>query len=166
MTPYFLFNLLLIFLMKAADNMLTTGKTILIQRSRPILASLSVVASQILFYLLINEIGTGDNHIAIYVVSLASGIGTYLALKIGNRFSKERIYVNVILSDDKEAMIELREFLKDHKITNLATDGYTKDWQKTIAITAYAETREQSQIIDEYLLHSQTKFKRLIQKQS
>ena len=141
MTPYFLFNLLLIFLMKAADNMLTTGKTILIQRSRPILASLSVVASQILFYLLINEIGTGDNHIAIYVVSLASGIGTYLALKIGNRFSKERIYVNVILSDDKEAMIELREFLKDHKITNLATDGYTKDWQKTIAITAYAETR-------------------------
>lgn len=166
MTPYFLFNLLLIFLMKAADNMLTTGKTILIQRSRPILASLSVVASQILFYLLINEIGTGDNHIAIFVVSLASGIGTYLALKIGNRFSKERIYVNVILSDDKEAMIELREFLKDHKITNLATDGYTKDWQKTIAITAYAETKEQSQIIDEYLLHSQTKFKRLIQKQS
>lgn len=166
MTPYFLFNLLLIFLMKAADNMLTTGKTILIQRSRPILALLSVVASQILFYLLINEIGTGDNHIAIYVVSLASGIGTYLALKIGNRFSKERIYVNVILSDDKEAMIELREFLKDHKITNLATDGYTKEWQKTIAITAYAETKEQSQIIDEYLLHSQTKFKRLIQKQS
>ena len=29
MTPYFLFNLLLIFLMKAADNMLVAGITIL-----------------------------------------------------------------------------------------------------------------------------------------
>ena len=29
MTPYFLFNLLLIFPMKAADNMLTAGITIL-----------------------------------------------------------------------------------------------------------------------------------------
>ena len=39
------------------------------------------------------------------------------------------------------------------------------DWQKTIAITAYAETKEQSHLIDDYIAHSQSKFKRLIQKQ-
>jgi len=158
-------TLIILFLAKTADNMLTTGKTILVQRNRPILASLAVIASQIIFYKLIDSIGSSDNDLALYVVSIASGVGTFLALKLGSRFSKERTYVNVILSDDKEAMIELRDFLKEHRITNLTTDGYTKDWQKTIAITAYAETKEQSHLIDDYLSHSHTKFKRLIQKQ-
>jgi len=144
--------------------MLTTGKTILVQRNRPILASLAVIASQIIFYKLIDSISSSDNDLALYIVSVASGVGTFLALKVGSRFSKERTYVNVILSDDKDAMIELRDFLKEHKITNLATDGYTRDWQKTIAITAYAETKEQSRLIDEYIQGSHVKFKRIIQR--
>lgn len=145
--------------------MLTTSKTILVQRNRPILASFAVIASQIIFYKLINSIGSSENDLALYIVSVASGVGTFLALKLGNRFSKERTYVNVILSDDKDAMIELREFLKVHKITNLTTDGYTKDWQKTIAITAYAETKEQSHLIDEYMKESCVKFKRIVQRE-
>ena len=58
----------------------------------------------------------------------------------------------------------LRDFLKEHKITNLATEGFTKNWDKSIAITAYAETREQSRLIDEYIRNSNTKLKRIIQK--
>jgi len=159
------FTLILLFAAKAADNMLTTGKTILVQRNRPILASLAVVLSQIIFYKLIDSIAASENDLSMYVVSVASGVGTFLALKVNTRFSKERTFVNIILSDDMPAMMELRDFLMKHKITNLTTDGYTKDWQKTIAITAYAETKEQSRYIDEYLQGCSAKFKRLIQKQ-
>ena len=160
-----IFTLILLFAAKAADNMLTTGKTILVQRNRPVLASLSVILSQIIFYKLIDSIAASESDLAMYIVSIASGVGTFLALKVNTRFSKERTFVNVILSDDMPAMMELRDFLMEHKITNLTTDGYTKDWQKTIAITAYAETKEQSRYIDEYLQGSNAKFKRLVQKQ-
>lgn len=160
--PY-IFTLILLFVAKAADNMLTTSKTILVQRNKPILASLAVIASQIIFYKLIDSIAAAESDLALYIVSVASGVGTFLALKVNTRFSKERTFVNVILSDNKQAMMELRDFLKEHHITNLATDGYTKDWQKTIAVTAYAETKEQSSLIDEYLKNNQTKFKRIIQ---
>ena len=98
----------------------------------------------------------------IYVIALASGVGTLLALVISNKFSKEKTYVNVILSDNKEEMILLRDFLKDNKITNLTTDAYTKDWKKTIAITAYAETKVQSKLIDKFISESDNKFKRII----
>ncbi len=161
----FVLSLLFLFALKTIDNMLTTGKTILAQRNKPILSALSVILSQIIFYKLIAQISSSDNDIALYVVSLASGIGTYLALKLDHRFSKERTYVNVILSDDKEAMLSLLAFLREHKITNLATDGYTREWKKTISVTAYAETKEQSRLIDEYLSNSSVKFKRLVQKQ-
>lgn len=157
-------ELLLLFGLKAADNLLSTGKQILIQRHKPILASLSVVLSQIIFYRLIDKVSAYNGDLALYIVAIASGVGTLLAVKISDKFSKERTFVNVILSDDREAMVDLREFLKEHHITNLATDGYTKDWNKTIAITAYAETREQSHLIDQYIKDSSVKFKRIIQK--
>ena len=157
-------ELLLLFGLKAADNLLSTGKQILIQRHKPILASLSVVLSQIIFYRLIDKVSTYNGDLALYIVAVASGVGTLLAVKISDKFSKERTFVNVILSDDRDAMVDLREFLKEHHITNLATDGYTKNWNKTIAITAYAETREQSRLIDQYIKDSSVKFKRIIQK--
>ena len=99
-----------------------------------------------------------------YAIAVASGVGTYLAVKLNDKFSKERTFVNVILSDNREAMEELRDYLAEHKITNLATEAFTKEWEKTIAITAYAETKEESRLLDAYIANSETKFKRVITK--
>ena len=73
--------------------------------------------------------------------------------------------MNVIMSDDKEAMQRLRDFLAEHHINNVAADSYTLDWStKTITITAYAETKEQSMLINRYIEKSPLKFKRVVQK--
>ena len=87
-----------------------------------------------------------------------------MACLISDKLSKDRTYVNVIMSDDLDAMKELRDFLAEHHITNVATDSYTLDWDtKTITITAYAETKAQSRLINSFIDGSQTKYKRLIQ---
>ena len=127
MTIEIIIELVVLFLLKAVDNLLSTGKQILIQRHRPILASLSVVISQIIFYRLISKVSASGGDLALYIVSIASGVGTLIAVKLSDKFSKERTFVNIILYDDIQAMIDLREFLMAHKITNLTTDGYTKD---------------------------------------
>lgn len=67
------------------------------------------------------------------------------------------------MSDNFEEMKKLRGFLAANKITNVVGVSYTLDWEKTLAITAYAETKEQSRLIDEYLNNSDTKFKRMVQ---
>ncbi|MDD2505572.1 MAG: hypothetical protein PHF21_04835 [Bacilli bacterium] len=154
-------NLFLVFIIKVFDNILGTTKTILIQQNKSIIAGFIVIISQIIFYKLISAVTTGGD-VIMYLISIASGLGTYLALKINNKFSKEKTFVNVILSDNKKEMIKLRNFLKNHKITNLATDGYTKNWKKTIAITAYAETKKDSKLIDDYIANCENKFKRII----
>lgn len=158
----FLINILVVSFVKIIDNILSTGKAILIQRNKAVLAGIFVAVSQIIFYKLINVAQNGKY--MIYVISVASGIGTYLAIFISNKFSKERLYVNVLLSDDKDAMIDLRNFLQLNKITNLTTDGYTKDFKKTLAVTAYVETKEKSKLLDNYINNSNTKYKRIIQK--
>lgn len=155
-------NIVIVFLIKVFDNIIGTSKTLLIQKNKSVLASFTVIISQIIFYKLI-DIVDNDGEYMIYVVAIASGLGTYLALLISNIFSKERTYVNVILSDNKKEMKKLRDFLKNNKITNLTTDAYTKDWKKTIAITAYAETKNDSKKIDEFISNSDNKFKRIIE---
>ena len=155
-------NLISVFIVKIIDNVLSTSKTLLIQKNKAFLAGLSVAISQIIFYKLIDAVTEGGD-LTMYIISIASGFGTYLAIYISNKFSKDRLFVNVILSDDKEAMIELREFLMKNKINNLTTDGYTKDFNKTLAITAYVETKEKSKLLDKYIENSNIKFKRIIQ---
>lgn len=162
MTAFYMF---ILFLAKVLDNTLNTAKTILVQRNRCLLAGVALGLSNFIYLSITKDIVTSDSTLALVIVSIASGVGCCLAVALSNRFSKDRTYVNVILSDDKEAMKEFRDFLAKNHITNVATDSYTLDWsRKSISITAYAQTKVQSRLIDEYIERSLLKCKRVIRK--
>lgn len=159
------FYMFILFLAKVLDNTLNTAKTILVQRNRCLLADVALGLSNFIYLSITKDIVTSDSTLALVIVSIASGVGCCLAVALSNRFSKDRTYVNVILSDDKEAMKEFRDFLAENHITNVATDSYTLDWsRKSISITAYAQTKAQSRLIDEYIERSLLKCKRVIRK--
>ena len=154
-----------LFFAKMLDNALSTAKTILIQRNRCLLAGVCLAVSNYIYLLITKDVVSSDSNLAMIVVSVASGVGCCLAVAVSNKFSKERTYVNVIMSDNREAMQEFRDLLAERHITNVTTDSYTLDWEtKTITITAYAETKEQHRLIGRYIEESPLKFKRVIQK--
>ena len=159
-------HLAILFLAKFLDNVLSTTKTIFIQRGKCVLAGAALAVSNYIAYSITKSIVTADNNIAIIVVSVASGVGCCLAMAINKRLSRDRLFVNVIMSDNREAMQDLRDFLALHHSTNVAADSYTLDWNtKTITITAYSQTRAESELINTYLIQSPQKFKRVIQRQ-
>ena len=158
-------HLAILFVAKMMDNALSTAKTILVQRNRCLLAGIALALSNYIYFCITRNIVTTDSNLAILVVSIASGVGCCLAVALNNRLSRERTFVNVIMSDDLDAMRQFRDFLAEHHITNVAADSYTLDWSvKTITITAYAETKEESMLINRYIENSPLKFKRVIQK--
>lgn len=158
-------HLAVLFIAKMLDNALGTAKTILVQRNRCVLAGIALTLSNYIYFCITKNIVTNDSDLAIIVVSIASGVGCCLAMLLNNHLSKDRIFVNVIMSDDKEAMQHFRDFLAEHHITNVATDSYTRDWNtRTITITAYAETKKESMLINQYIEESPLKFKRVVQK--
>ena len=124
-----------------------------------------MVISDFIYFWITKRVVSSDSMAAILVVSLAGGVGCALACLLSDKMSKDRTYVNVIMSDDLEAMMDFRDFLAKNHITNVASDSYTLDWdQKTITITAYAETKAESRLINKYIEESPLKFKRVIQK--
>ena len=153
-----------LFLAKVLDNALSTTKTIMIQRSRWILAGIAVILSDFIYYWITKRVVSADGELAMLIVSVAGGIGCSLACLVSDKLSKDRTYVNVIMSDNLEAMQAFRDFLAEHHITNVAADTYTLDWHtKTITITAYPETKAESRLITRYIAESPLKFKRLVQ---
>ena len=153
-----------LFLIKVLDNALGTAKTILIQKNKCFLAGLALAISNFLYFKLTKNVVNMDGDFALYIIAFASAVGCWLAIGFDNKFSKDRTYVNVIMSDDIDEMKRFRDFLAENKITNVAADTYTRDWsRKTLTITAYAETKLQSKLIDDYIANSGVKFKRVIQ---
>ena len=158
-------HLIILFFAQMLDNALNTAKTICVQRNKCIFAGIALALSNYLYLCITKNILSTDSDFAIVVVSIASGIGCCLAMLLNRHLSKDRLYVNVIMSDDKESMLHFRDFLAEHHITNVATDSYTRDWStRSITVTAYAETRKESMLINRYIEESPLKFKRVIQK--
>lgn len=155
----------ILFAAQVLDNSLNTAKTILVQRNKPLLAGIALALSNGIYCYITKHVVTSDSYLAILVVAVASGVGCCLTIALNKRLSRDKTYVNVVMSDNREAMQDFRDFLASHHITNVATDSYTRDWEKkTITVTAYAETKAESALIDRYIEESTLKFKRVVQK--
>ena len=155
----------MMFLAKVVDNILNTTKAIFIQRNKAILAGISLALSTFIGYYITKIVVRSDGLVPNIVASVAAGVGCIVAVSISNKLSKDRLYVNVLMCDNIYVMRELHDMLSKKHITNVVTDTYTKDFKsKTITITAYCETKEQSKILDEYIASMNKKLKRVIQK--
>lgn len=158
-------QLVLLAALKVVDSLTATGKQILVQRGRLIPAGFMACLTSFTGLYITKLVVTDKGWLTMIVSSAFTGVGCCIAVGISSRLSRDRTYVNVVMSDDLAAMQAFRDFLAMHHITNVATDSYTRSWdRKTITVTAYAETRAQSTLIDRYLEESAHKYKRVIQK--
>ena len=94
--------LVILFFAKVLDNTLGTAKTILVQRNRCVLAGVALGLSNFIYLSITKDIVTSDSSLALATVSIASGVGCCLAVALSNRFSKDKTYVNVIMSDSAQ----------------------------------------------------------------
>lgn len=136
---------------KIIDNIVATEKTLLTQQNKAIAASILVTISQFLFYILITEIVADSNMISIIVVSVASGLGSYIAFFINNKFSKDTVYINIVTSNDKDQMKTFGDYMRANNIKVVTMPTYGDDVEKTLTALVFAPTRVQSKLIDVYI---------------
>jgi uncharacterized protein YebE (UPF0316 family) len=144
------------------DNIVTTEKSLLTHQNKAIAASILVAISQFLFYLLIKEVVADSNIISIIVVSVASGIGSYIAFFINNKFSKETVYINIVTSNDREKMKDFGDHMRAEGIKVVTIPTYGDEIEKTLTALVFANTREQSTKIDNYIAEHDEFFREVV----
>ncbi len=149
-------------IIKMIDNVITTEKSILTHQNKAIAASILVAISQFLFYVLIKEVVTDNNLVSMIVVSVASGIGSYIAFCINNKFSKETVYINIVTSNDKTKMKNFADSMRAEGVKVVTMPTYGDDIEKTLTALVFANTRNQSKLIDKYVETNSELFREVI----
>ena len=149
---------LILGIIKSLDNIILTLKSIYTYKNMKLLSSILVVISQLMFYIIIKEVISDDSMISILIVSIASGIGNYLAFIISDYFKRDDKWQFHLTSSHKEDVLRLCDYLVEHDIKYLANHGLNRRGEETINVIAYSKTKEQSRLIEEYLKNTKSKY--------
>lgn len=149
---------ILLAIVKVLDNIILTAKSIATYKEQRIISSILVVISQLIFYLVINQVINDNTILAIVIVSISSGIGNYIAFLINERFRKDSKWTMILTSSDVEDIQKLCNYLAEHKIKYVANDGYTRKGKHTINVIAFSKTKEESRLIENYLKNTESKY--------
>ena len=145
-------------IIKVIDNVIITAKSLATYKNQKILSSILVIVSQLIFYLVIEQVINDSTMLAIIIVSVSSGIGNYVAFMINDKFKKDDKWIYYLTSSDKEDVLRLGNYLVMHKIKYLANHGLNRRGEETINIIAYSKTKDQSRLIENYLKNTESKY--------
>ena len=149
---------ILLSIVKVLDNVILTAKSIATYKEKRLFSSILVVISQLIFYLVINEVINDNTILAILVVSISSGIGNYIAFLINDKFKRDDKWTVVLTSSDYNDLKNFCEYLKLHKIKYIVSNGYNRDWIETMNIIAFSKTKNESRLIEKYLSSTNSKY--------
>lgn len=157
-------NYFILAVIKIVDNLILTAKTITTYKGLKLISAGLTIVSQFLFYFVISKVLRDDTMTTIIIVSISSGIGTYLAFIINQRFKKDVNWTNILTCKDMEDIKKLCDVLRENKIKYIVNDSYSRSWNKTFSIIVFAETKYESIVIDTYLKTTDVKYLREILK--
>lgn len=145
-------------IIKILDNVITTFKNITQYKEQKILSSILVIVSQLIFYLVIQQVIEDNTMIAIIIVSVSSGLGNYIAFAINSKFKKAAKWTFVITSSNLNDIQNLCDYLVEHNIKYIANDGYTRKGEHTINVIAFSKSKDESRLIEKFLLNTESKY--------
>lgn len=136
---------------KFLDSMISTAKNITLYQNKIIASAILTFISQIIFFFVVSEVITDGSLESIIVVSMSAGLGSYIASLINNKLSKDRTFINVITSKNIDELKNLSAYLYSNHIKCILYDSYTRDGNPTYTIEAFAKTRNESMLINNYI---------------
>ena len=145
-------------IIKIFDNIVLTAKSIATYKEQKILSSILVIISQLIFYLVIDQVISDNTLIAIIIVSVSSGIGNYIAFTINSKFKKDTKWTFVIASSNLDDIQKLCNYLAEHNVKYIANDGYTRKGNHTINVIAFSKSKNESRLIEKFLATTESKY--------
>lgn len=148
----------LLSLVKILDNIIGTFKNISQYREQKIISSILVVISQLIFYLVIDQVIDDNTLLSIIIVSVSSGVGNYIAFSINSKFKRAAKWVFTLTSSDTDDVQRLCSYLVENNIKYIANNGLTRKNEPTIHVIAFSKSKDESRLIEKFLENTKSKY--------
>ena len=148
----------LLSLVKILDNIIGTFKNISQYREQKIISSILVVISQLIFYLVIDQVINDNTLLSIIIVSVSSGVGNYIAFLVNSKFKRAAKWVFTLTSSDTDDVQRLCSYLVENNIKYIANNGLTRKNEPTIHVIAFSKSKDESRLIERFLENTKSKY--------
>lgn len=145
-------------IIKVFDNIISTAKSIAQHKEQKVLSSILVVISQLIFYLVIDQVISDSSLISIIIVAISSGVGNLIAFYLNDKFKHDTKWVFVLTSNDANDVQRLCSYLAEHSIKYIANNGLTKKNEPTIHVMCFSKSKNDSRLIEKFLENSESKY--------
>lgn len=145
-------------IVKVIDNIISTAKNICQYKEMKVLSSVLTIVSQLLFYLVINQVIEDNTFLSIIIVSIAAGLGNYLAFLLNTRLKKDTKWTFILTSSDINDVQRLCGYLAKHNIKYIANNGLTRKNESTIHVMAFSKNKNESRLIEKFLKNTESKY--------
>jgi uncharacterized protein YebE (UPF0316 family) len=138
------------FILKFLDCALSTIKNVFLIKERYFLSSVCNSLAAMLFIFVADIMANtdgGEKYLIAIAVFLANFIGSYLPPKFMDKMESDRMFIYNITADSFENGMAYADKLKEFNVTVSTTVAYDSKTNKTLQITAYSQTKQQSTII-------------------
>lgn len=117
-----------------------------------------VVISQLIFYLVIDQVINDNTLLSIIIVSVSSGVGNYIAFLINSKFKRAAKWVFTLTSSDTDDVQRLCSYLVENNIKYIANNGLTRKNEPTIHVIAFSKSKDESRLIERFLENTKSKY--------
>ena len=88
---------------------------------------------------------------SIILISIASGIGSYIAFYMNKKMSKDTVYINIVTANDKSKMKAFGDYMRAENIKIVTMNTYNDEKENTLTALVFTNTKEQNIKIDNYM---------------
>ena len=155
-------ELIVLGVIKILDNMISTAKSITTYKNKKLTTAILVIISQFMFYFIIKSVVADSSLLTTIIVCICSGVGTYIAMLISEKTTKDVTYTNILTCSCEDSIDDLCEYLLEHKIKYIPVESYNRKNEKRRTVLAFAVTKYESRLIEAFLDKSETKYLRQV----
>jgi hypothetical protein len=145
-------------IIKIIDNVILTAKSVATYKEQKIWSSVLTVVSQLIFYLVIDQVIADNTLLVIIIVSVSSGIGNLLAFFINDHFKKAAKWVFILTSSDVNDVQRLCHYLVENNIKYIANNGLARQDDATIYVIGFSISKDDSRLIENFLVNTESKY--------
>lgn len=144
-------ELLLLFVFKTLDSLLSNLKTYLLLKEKTTLAAIANVLSYLFYILLMKQLMSSNNTSTIIITLIAVFLGT-LGQNLFAKFEKAKVWKISITPKEEKIGEQIFETMRAANIPTRGTKYMTDDGMEVLVVDIFSETKETSIIIKD-LLH-------------
>jgi hypothetical protein len=137
-----------VFFLKIMDCALSTIKSVFLYKNKNFLSSIFNALSTFFYMSMIVKMTKANDSLTIFIICLATFIGSYLPTFLLDKLEKDKVYIFVVTPDTNENGKEFADMIRENNIPIFTFKGYNENLEQVLCCKIFSESKKQSTLIE------------------